>query len=200
MDEARAGQRDWRKETGRGSLLPMSERVRLDDNLSCEVRLEEYCDIKRLLDEFGEAAYPAVKTYYGACGFETGYDLLLALLKEGKLSREKIRQDPSESLLLLLQEFFARRGGNQPIIERQGPTVTLKTENAVFCPSPVAQKESGVPHKDVCHIHKRAFVEGLSRVLEAFIPGVQIQYVNASSRSIEPGADCVEAFHVQTPW
>jgi hypothetical protein len=200
MDGARTVQRDWRKSARAGSLVDMSERVRLDDNLSCEVRLEEYCDIKRLLDEFGEAAYPAVKTYYSACGFEAGYDLLLALLKEGRLSREKIRQNPPESLRFLLQEFFTRRGGNQPILEREGTTVTLKTENTVFCPSPIAQKESGVPHKDVCHIHKRAFVEGLSRVLEAFIPGVQIQYVNVSSRSIEPGADCVEAFHVQTPW
>jgi hypothetical protein len=141
----------------------MSERVRLDDNRSREVRLEEYRDVKRL-------------------------------------SRTTIQQDPPGSLLVLLREFFTRRGGNQPILERDGTTVTLKTENAVFCPSPMAQKQSGVSHKDVCNIHKRAFVEGMTRVFEAFIPGLQVQYVNLSSRSIDPRADCVETFHVLSPW
>ena len=57
-----------------------------------------------------------------------------------------------------------------------------------------------MPHKVVCRIQKRAFVEGLSCVLEAFIPVIQIQYANVSFRSIDPEAACVEAFHVQTPW
>ena len=111
-----------------------------------------------------------------------------------------IQEDPPESLLLLLQEAFERRGGNQPIITREGTTVTLKTENAAFCPSPIAQKQSGVSHKAVCSIHKRAFVEGLVRVLEPFVPGLRIQYVNVSSRTLDPRADCAEAYHVVSPW
>jgi len=98
----------------------MSERVRTDDNLNCEVRLEEYYDIKRLIDEFGDAAYPAVRHYYNACGFESGYDLLLSLIKEGTLSYAAIRKDPTESLLALFMTFFARRGGNQPILPVRG--------------------------------------------------------------------------------
>jgi len=180
--------------------VSMSERVRTDDNLSCEVRLEEYCDIKRLIDEFGDAAYPAVRHYYNACGFESGYDLLLSLIREGTLSCAAIRKDPTESLLALFTTFFTRRGGNQPILSREGETVLLKTENAVFCPSPIAQQKSGVQHRDICTIHKRAFVEGLAQVIEAFVPGVQVHYTNASSRTLDPQADCIEAFHVLFPW
>ena len=110
----------------------MSERVRNDDNLSCEVRLEEYLDIKRLIDEFGEPAYRAVRDYYRACGYEAGYDLTLALIKEGKLSKDRISSDPAGSLLLLMEEFFARRGGNQPILAHKGDDVTLTTKNSVF--------------------------------------------------------------------
>ncbi|RLE34127.1 hypothetical protein DRJ24_04370 [Candidatus Acetothermia bacterium] len=177
----------------------MSERVRNDDNLSCEVRLEEYLDIKRLIDEFGEPAYRAVRDYYRACGYEAGYDLTLALIKEGKLSKDRISSDPAGSLLLLMEEFFARRGGNQPILAHKGDDVTLTTKNSVFCPSPIAQRESGVQHKDVCNIHKRAFMEGFSRVLEEFVPGIQVQYTNVTSRSIDPEADCVELFRVHSP-
>ncbi len=177
----------------------MNERVRTDDNLSCEVRLEEYQDIKRLIDEFGEAAYAAVRRYYFACGFESGYDLFLSLIKEGRLSRQVLRTDPSGSLLMLLKTFFARRGGNQPIFQQEGETVSFKTENQVFCPSPVAQKQSGVQHRDVCAIHKRAFMEGVAKTIEAFIPGLEIQYANLSSRSLDPEADCIEAFHIVSP-
>jgi hypothetical protein len=74
------------------------------------------------------------------------------------------------------------------------------TENAVFWPSPIAQQESGVQHKDICTIHKRAFVEGMAQVIEAFVPGVQVHYTNASSRTLDPQADCIEAFHVVFPW
>jgi len=150
----------------------MSERVRNDDNLSCEVRIEEYLDIKRLIDEFGERAYRAVRDYYRSCGYEAGYDLALLLIKEGKLSRKKIEADPAGSLLLLMQEFFSRRGGNRPILARNGDDVTLTTKNNVFCPSPLAQRESGVQHKDVCNIHKRAFMDGFSKILEALAPTV----------------------------
>lgn len=178
----------------------MNERVRTDDNLSCEVRLEEYQDIKCLIDEFGEAAYPAVRRYYFACGFESGYDLLLSLVKRHRLSREAIRTDPAGSLLVLLEAFFSQRGGNQPIFEREGEAVMFKTANQVFCPSPIAQQQSGVQHKDVCAIHKRAFMEGVARTMEAFIPGLEIHYANLSSRSLDPHADCVEAFHIVSPW
>ena len=51
-----------------------------------------------------------------------------------------------------------------------------------------------------CTIHKRAFVEGLAQVIEAFVPGVQVHYTNASSRTLDPQADCIEAFHVVFPW
>jgi len=177
----------------------VSERVRNDDNLSCEVRLEEYLDIKRLIDEFGEPAYCAVRAYYRACGYEAGYDLALVLIKEGKLSKDRISSDPTGSLLLLMEEFFARRGGNQPILAREGDDVTLTTKNNVFCPSPIAQRESGVQHKDVCNIHKRAFMDGFSQVLEDFVPGIQVQYTNVTSRSIDPEANCVELFRVLSP-
>lgn len=178
----------------------MSERVRNDDNLSCEVRVEEYLDIKAMIDEFGDAAYPAVRKYYFSCGYESGYDLLLAMIKERVISREGILQDPPGKLLLLLEQFFTRRGGNQPIFERNGDTVYFKTENNVYCPSPVAQRQTGVQHCDVCAIHKRAFMEGVAKVLEEFVPGIEIQYTNVSSRTIDPQADCVEAFHVVSPW
>jgi len=178
----------------------MSERVRSDDNTSCEVRIEEYRQIKRLVDEFGDAAYPAVHRYHAACGYEAGVDLLLDLLDEGRLSRAAIRRDPAGSLLILFQAFFRRRGGNQPQLDREGDTVLLKTANAVFCPSPTAQEASGVPHRDVCAIHKRAFVEGMAQTLAALVPGVEIHYANRSSRTIDPSADCVEAFHIITPW
>jgi len=178
----------------------MSERVRNDDNLSCEVRVEEYLDIKAMIDEFGDAAYPAVRKYYLSCGYESGYDLLLALLKEKAISREGILNNPPGSLLLLLQEFFTRRGGNQPIFERDGDTVSFKTERSVYCPSPVAQKQTGVQHRDVCAIHKRAFMEGVAKVLEEFVPGIEVQYTNVSSRTTDPQADCAEAFHVVSPW
>ena len=178
----------------------MSKRVHSDDNLSCEVRVEEYLDIKAMIDEFGQPAYPAVRKYYFSCGYESGYDLLLALLKEGAISRERIVEDPPRSLLLLLQEFFTRRGGNQPVFERDNNTVYFKTESNVYCPSPIAQKQTGVQHRDVCAIHKRAFMEGVAKVLEEFVPGVEIQYSNMSSRTTDPQADCVEAFHVVYPW
>jgi len=178
----------------------MSERVRNDDNLSCEVRVEEYLDIKAMIDEFGDAAYPAVRKYYSSCGYESGYDLLLALLKEKAISREGIINDPPGSLLLLLQEFFTHRGGNRPIFERDGDTVSFKTERSVYCPSPVAQKQTGVQHRDVCAIHKRAFMEGVAKVLEEFVPGIEVQYTNVSSRTTDPQAGCVEGFHVVSPW
>ena len=54
-----------------------------DDNQSCEVRLEEYLDIKRMIDQFGKTAYRAVRDYYRSCGYEAGYDLALSLIKEG---------------------------------------------------------------------------------------------------------------------
>lgn len=178
----------------------MSERVRTDDNTSCEVRVEEYRRIKRLIDEFGDAAYPAVHRYHAACGYEAGVDLLFDLLREGRLSRERIRRDPAESLLLLFEVFFRRRGGNQPDLSREGNVVFLKTARSVYCPSPRAQAESGVPHRDVCGIHKRAFVEGMAQVLAAFVPGVEIHYANRSSRTLDPTADCVETFSVLSPW
>jgi len=178
----------------------MNERVRKDDNLSCEVRVEEYLDIKAMIDEFGDAAYPAVRKYYFSCGYESGYDLLLAMLREEIISRARIVEDPPGSLLQLLQQFFTRRGGNQPIFERKGDTVYFKTENNVYCPSPVAQRQTGVQHCDVCAIHKRAFMEGVAKVPEEFVPGIEIQYTNVSSRTIDPQADCVEAFHVVSPW
>lgn len=170
-----------------------------DDNQSCEVRLEEYLDIKRMIDQFGKTAYRAVRDYYRSCGYEAGYDLALSLIKEGKLTKEMIEADPAGSLLLLMEEFFSRRGGNRPILARNGDEVTLTTRNAAFCPSPIAQRESGVQHKDICNIHKRAFMDGFSRIIEALSPTVQIQYTNASSRSIDPDADCIELFRVLTP-
>jgi len=178
----------------------MSERVRNDDNLSCEVRVEEYLDIKAMIDEFGQAAYPAVRKYYFSCGYESGYDLLLTLLKEKAISKDATVGDPPGSLFYFLQEFFTRRGGNQPVFERDSNTVYFKTASNVYCPSPAAQKQTGVQHRDVCAIHKRAFMEGVARVLEEFIPGIEIQYSNISSRTIDPQADCVEAFHVVSPW
>jgi len=178
----------------------MSERVRTDDNTSCDVRIEEYRDIKRLIDEFGDAAYPAVHHYHEACGYEAGVDLLLDLVREKALSRESIRTDPAESLLVLFRTFFRRRGGNQPDLDRAGNVVRLKTANSVFCPSPTAQVKSGVPHRDVCAIHKRAFVEGMAQAIAAVVPGIEIHYANHSSRTLDPTADCVEAFHIVTPW
>jgi|AntAceMinimDraft_17_1070374.scaffolds.fasta_scaffold25413_2 hypothetical protein len=178
----------------------MNERVRNDDNLSCEVRVEEYLDIKAMIDEFGDVAYPAVLKYYLSCGYESRYDLLVTLLKEEAVSREAIVQDPSGSLLLLLQEFFTKRSGNQPVFSRNGDTVSFKTESNLYCPSPVAQNQTGVQHRDVCAIHKRAFMEGVAKVLQEFVPGIEIQYSNVSSRTIDPQADCVEAFHVVCPW
>jgi len=62
-----------------------------------------------------------------------------------------------------------RNGDNLsfPVFERNGgDTVYFKTERNVYCPSPVAQKQAGVQHRDVCAIHKRAFMEGVAKVLE----------------------------------
>ena len=177
----------------------MSERVHNDDNLRCEVRVEEHLDIKAMIDEFGDAAYPAVHKNYFSCGYESRYDFLLALFKEQAISREGIVQDPPGKLLLL-QEFFIRRGGNQPVFKQDGDTVCFKTESNVYCPLPVAQKHTGVQHRDVCVIHKCALMEGVAKVPEEFVPGIEIQYSNVSSRTIDPQADCVEAFHVVSPW
>jgi hypothetical protein len=114
----------------------MSERVHSDDNLSCEVRVEEYLDIKAMIDEFGDVAYPAVHKYYFSCGYESGYELLLALLKEGAISREAIVQDPPGSLLLLLQEFFTRRGGESTDLRKRQRHCLFQDREQCLLPFP----------------------------------------------------------------
>jgi hypothetical protein len=178
----------------------MSEHVKSDQNLSLKQRVEEFEGIRALVDEFGEIAYDATERYYLSAGYEVGYDLILAMVREGSLSKGRIRAEPVDTVLRILTRFFEERGGNQPEFTVEGDTVHLTTRRSTWCPAPQAIRAAGLEHSDVCFVHKRAFAEGIATAVSGFVPGLKIQVWNVSSRNAPEPGDCTEAYKVVPAW
>jgi hypothetical protein len=170
----------------------MTEQVKIDQNLSLKERVAEFEGIKALVEEFGEIAYDATERYYLSAGYEVGYDLILEMVKEGSLSREKIHAEPVDTVLRILIRFFEERGGNQPEFTVEGDTIHLTTKRSTWCPAPQAIRTVGVEHTDLCFVHKR--------VISALVPGLKIQAWNVSSRNAPDKGDCTEAYKVIPAW
>lgn len=178
----------------------MSRQVKIDKNLSLKERVEEFEGIRALVDEFGEIAYDATDRYYLSAGYEVGYDLILKMVREGSLSRERIRAEPVETVLRILTRFFEERGGNQPEFTVEDDTIHLTTRRSTWCPAPQAIRTVGIEHSDVCFVHKRAFAEGIATAISQLVPGLKIQAWNLSSRNAPEKGDCTEAYKVIPAW
>jgi len=149
-----------------------------------------------LFDTFGETTYRAVQKYYYSHGYAIGYERIVEAVQKGKLTPESFRKNPVETVEKFLKDFFKARGGNQPQIWSEGETVYLKTERKVWCPSCETSVKTGINHREVCTIHKRALVIGIVKIFEDFFPGLVANCYNVSSRLSEENADCVEAYQI----
>lgn len=178
----------------------MSQHVKFDKNLSLKARVEEFEGIQALVDEFGEIAYDATERYYLSAGYEVGYDMILGMVREGSLSRERIRAEPVDTVLRILTRFFDERGGNQPELTVAGDTIHLTTRQSTWCPAPQAMRAVGIEHSDLCFVHKRAFAEGIATAISRLVPGLKIQAFNVSSRNASEKGDCTEAYKVIPAW
>ncbi|RKY89703.1 hypothetical protein DRQ09_00905 [candidate division KSB1 bacterium] len=174
----------------------MSEKVKQDNNLQLNQRIEEFNDIKLLFNTFGETAYRAAWKYFFSNGYEVGYERFMKAVKKGTLTPEKFKSEPVKTIENFLKEFFRERGGNQPEIWSENSTIFLKTERDVWCPAHDAVAISGINHKDICSIHKRAFVIGIVKTFEEFFPGLTTNCYNVSSRFLDENADCIEAYQI----
>lgn len=178
----------------------MSEHVKIDKNLSLKARVEEFEGIKALVDEFGEVAYDATDRYHRSAGYEVGYDMILKMVKEGSLSRERVRAEPVDTVLRILTRFFDERGGNQPEFTVEDDTIYLTTRRSTWCPAPQAIRAVGIEHSDLCFVHKRAFAEGIATAISSLVPGLKIQAWNVGSRNAPEPVDCTEAYKVIPAW
>ena len=174
----------------------MSEKVKKDDNLQLKQRIDEFNDIKFLFNIFGEAAYRATQKYFFSHGYEIGYERVLKAVKKGELTQQIFQTNPIETIKQFLINFFKERGGNQPDIRIEKSVIYLRTKKEVWCPAPDAAIKTGIRHKDICTIHKRALVIGLVKVFEEFFPGLVINCYGASSRFEDEKSDCVEAYQI----
>jgi len=177
----------------------MSDEIKKDKNLDLSARVDEFNNIKFLIDQYGSSAYKAIEKYYRNSGYEAGFEKLLKMSTDKKITKESILKDPVKTVEFFLVEFFKERGGNLPEIWSDNDTVYLKTERSIWCPTPTAREKSGIFYRDVCHIHKRAFVKGFLEVIAEFVPEIIINSYNKSSRTNDEVSDCVEAFQVVSP-
>jgi len=174
----------------------MSEKVKQDDNLQLNQRIDEFNDMKLLFNTFGEVAYRATQKYFFYHGYEIGYEKVLKAVKNGELTPPIFQSNPVEIIKQFLIGFFKERGGNQPDIWIEKSVIYLRTKKEVWCPAPPAVEKSGVQHKDICNIHKRSLVMGLVIVFEEFFPGLVINGYGDSSRFDDEKSDCVEAYQI----
>ncbi len=177
----------------------MSDAIKQDKNQDVEARTKEFSDIAVLYEHFGDNAYKAVEKYYIAIGYEAGFEILMNAAKTGKITCKNIIEDPVGSLREMLIEYFVSRQGKMPEIWNDGNTIFLKTPKCEWCPTPEARNKSGVKYKDICTVHRRAFVRGLMTSVETFVPSVSVNYYNVGSRLKKPPEDCVEAFQIIAP-
>jgi len=169
------------------------------NNLKLSNRIEELNSINSLYLEFGDQAFRAIEKYYFNSGYQTGFDRLIKLVNEKKLSKNDIVKSPLETIRDFLHGYFADRGGNLPEVWIEKNTVYLKTEFCRYCVTIEAEKTAAKCHDDICAIYCRSFAKGLVKVLEEFYPGLVINFYNHSSRRDGKDSDCVEAFQVIIP-
>ena len=177
----------------------MAVDVKRDRNQDVITRTDEFTNIKNLREAFGDSAYRAVERYYFNTGYEAGFEIVSKWIKEGTTNKEKMLADPVEAAVGILKEYFTARGGAMPEMWQEANTVFMRTRKSEWCPTPEAKMKSGVTYQDVCTINRRAFVKGLVKVLEDFLPAVTINTYNAGSRMLKEPKDCVEAFQVISP-
>lgn len=165
-------------------------------NFNLQSRVNELNDIALLKNEFSTLSYKAVERYYYGCGYQAGFDRFIALLKEDKISRIEVLQNPLKAIRDFLHGYFVERGGNLPEVWIEDNTVYLKTEITKYCVTIEAEKTAEKSHPDICAIYCRSFAKGLLSIFPELFSEIQINFYNKSTQRDGKGSDCVEAFQV----
>ncbi len=167
--------------------------------INLEAKKADLQDINSMHNAYGDGVYPVLRKQYLGLGYQASVERMTSKVAAAQFDPEAFLKDPVEGVKDWLQGFFDDRGAAMPEIWSEDDTVHLMTRACNKCLTLDAEKETPVPHGEVCYVYCRAWAEGYVNLLVDLFPGLSINYYNKDSRRVGCGHDCLEAFQIISP-